>query len=260
MSIELEAATRLVNLKQGIEAATGETYPDITDGVNALISGYGQGGEDDWAFVSSIIERNIAQLNNDKITVVGNSAFRECRNLTKVNLPNATLIDMWCFNNCIVLKSVKLDKAKTINADAFLSCKELETAYLPYATGRLGYASFMDCPKLKSVYIPMVTELDANAFKASGLEFIDLPKCTRINGGAFENCTQLKTIVLRHSAVVSMGNVYVLNNTPFASNGEGGTVYVHAALVESYKTATNWVTFYEGGKCNFVAIEGSEYE
>lgn len=44
MSVELESAARLNALKQGIEAKTGETYPDLTDGVNALIAGFGQGG------------------------------------------------------------------------------------------------------------------------------------------------------------------------------------------------------------------------
>lgn len=44
MNVGLESAARLNALKQGIEAKTGETYPDLTGGVNALISGYGQGG------------------------------------------------------------------------------------------------------------------------------------------------------------------------------------------------------------------------
>lgn len=47
MSVELESATRLAALKSGIEAKTGETYTDLTGGVNALIAGYGQGGGDD---------------------------------------------------------------------------------------------------------------------------------------------------------------------------------------------------------------------
>lgn len=47
MSVELESAARLNALKQGIEAKTGETYPDLTDGVNALIAGFGQGGGGD---------------------------------------------------------------------------------------------------------------------------------------------------------------------------------------------------------------------
>jgi hypothetical protein len=52
----------------------------------------------------------------------------------------------------------------------------------------------------------------------------------------------------------------VLSKTPFASGGTGGTVYVPQALITEYQNATNWSTLYAGGTCNFVAIEGSEYE
>ena len=44
MSVELESAKRLNALKTGIEAVTGETYPDLTAGVQALADGYGRGG------------------------------------------------------------------------------------------------------------------------------------------------------------------------------------------------------------------------
>jgi hypothetical protein len=60
--------------------------------------------------------------------------------------------------------------------------------------------------------------------------------------------------------VVKLINVSAFVSTPFASGGTGGTVYVPAALVETYKTATNWSTLYAAGTCNFVALEGSEYE
>ena len=73
-------------------------------------------------------------------------------------------------------------------------------------------------------------------------------------------CTALKTIVLRSAGLCSLVNANALTGTPFASGGTGGTVYVPSALIESYKTATNWSTLYAGGTCNFVAIEGSEYE
>lgn len=42
--IVLESASRINSLKSGIEAVTGETYTDLTEGVQALKDGYGQGG------------------------------------------------------------------------------------------------------------------------------------------------------------------------------------------------------------------------
>jgi hypothetical protein len=57
-----------------------------------------------------------------------------------------------------------------------------------------------------------------------------------------------------------LSNTNTFNSTPFATSGTGGTVYVPQALITEYQNATNWSTLYSGGKCNFVAIEGSEYE
>lgn len=44
MSVYFESAARLNALKSGIEAKTGESYSDLTGGVNALIAGFGSGG------------------------------------------------------------------------------------------------------------------------------------------------------------------------------------------------------------------------
>lgn len=43
MSIQTESATRLIALKDSIENKTGATYTNLTDGINALINGYGTG-------------------------------------------------------------------------------------------------------------------------------------------------------------------------------------------------------------------------
>lgn len=43
MSIQTESATRLMALKDSIENKTGATYTNLTDGINALINGYGTG-------------------------------------------------------------------------------------------------------------------------------------------------------------------------------------------------------------------------
>ena len=40
---EFVSVERINSLKQGIEAKTGETYSDLTGGVQALMDGYGQG-------------------------------------------------------------------------------------------------------------------------------------------------------------------------------------------------------------------------
>ena len=76
----------------------------------------------------------------------------------------------------------------------------------------------------------------------------------------FGVCTKFTTLILRSATLVNLTSTNTFTSTPFAIGGTGGTVYVPAALIESYKTATNWSALYEAGTCNFVAIEGSEYE
>ena len=94
-------------------------------------------------------------------------------------------------------------------------------------------------------------------YYCTALTSVDLPNATSIGGNAFFNCYKLTTIILRSPTVCTLASTGSFTNTPFASNG---TVYVPQSLISQYQTATNWSSLYSSGKCNFVAIEGSEYE
>jgi hypothetical protein len=144
---------------------------------------------------------------------------------------------------------------------AFQKCANLVSVDLPNLVA-LHYASaFNGCTALETVNLPKAERLGSSSFEScTALTKIDLPSAIKLNTLAFYKCTALKTVMLRANSVCTLANVNVFNNTPFASGGTGGTVYVPAALIESYQTATNWSTLYASGTCNFVAIEGSEYE
>lgn len=192
MSVKLESAERLSALKQGIEAKTGETYTDMTGAVNALIAGYGQGGNQ--TIADGILDGTLIEYKNTEMTYLRTNAF--------INHPSITRIIMPKLNN--------------INAGAF-----------------------RECPKLELV------DAYANSIQANSMR----------------SSSSLRTVILRISDRVStLLHINGFQGTPFASDGTGGTIYVPEALIESYKTATNWVTLYEAGTCNFVAIEGSKYE
>lgn len=92
------------------------------------------------------------------------------------------------------------------------------------------------------------------------LTLVDLPNIASIGIRSFENSSALTTIILRMGIVCALANTSAFDNTPFASGGTGGTVYVPQALITAYQNETNWSTLYAAGTCNFVAIEGSEYE
>lgn len=96
----------------------------------------------------------------------------------------------------------------------------------------------------------------------NALEFADMGASYQFNANAFRNCYKLQTLVLRKSdAVATLGNISAFSNTPMRGyNGLSGTIYVPSALISNYQTASNWSTIYAEGYCQFVAIEGSEYE
>jgi len=121
--------------------------------------------------------------------------------------------------------------------------------------------AFYSCQALTSVNLLVATEVGKFAFNScTALTSINLPAAVSIMGSAFKSASKLNLLILGAETVCALADVTAFNGTPFASGGTGGTVYVPAALIESYQNATNWSTLYAAGTCNFVAIEGSEYE
>ena len=86
-----------------------------------------------------------------------------------------------------------------------------------------------------------------------------------MGAGTFNGCTALDVLVLGNvnsTSVPKLVNVNAFTNTPMGgiSGVYSGHIYVPSALIESYKTATNWATLYANYPEVFQPIEGSEYE
>ena len=90
----------------------------------------------------------------------------------------------------------------------------------------------------------------------------------RLPGNAWQNCSSLKTVILRSTSIVTLNNVNVVSGSPFASGGSGGTIYIPKSLYDhlgdgtasDYKAATNWSTIDGYGTVTWACIEGSIYE
>lgn len=150
------------------------------------------------------------------------------------------------------------DILNKVGSKALYQCASLTTVNLPNAT-EVGSSAFNGCNKLVSAYIPKAITIGNNAFQnCSKLQIADISNATRINFQAFAACKALTTIILRSPTVCTLTDTYTFNSTPFT--GVGGTAYVPQSLISQYQQATNWSTLYAAGTCNFVAIEGSEYE
>lgn len=149
----------------------------------------------------------------------------------------------------------KNDTITTIGTYAFHSCKELTKLEVPLVTS-IGDFAFNGCSKLTEARLPnLIGRPGTSAFQdATMLTFADLGLCDNLGYNTFYD-TPLKILILRRK-----DGVATLPNISAFTHVTGFTVYVPSALLEDYKTATNWVTLYDAGTCDFAAIEGSEYE
>lgn len=130
-------------------------------------------------------------------------------------------------------------KVETIGGSAFNNAAALEEGYFPCLEKFASTASFSGCTSLK---------------------MLDIGNVATVYASTFNNCKVLNILILRRNSLSSLGNLNAFTGTPFAQGGVGGKIYVPSALIETYKTATNWSVLYGYGTCEFVALEGSEYE
>ena len=160
------------------------------------------------------------------------------------------------------LTSYESDMVTTITHSAFRdasellaikvhNCRQLVGGYLFYAT------------KLSNIAFPNLISVGLQSFSSIGatLNSIDLGEnLTTISQLAFSPNANFKALILRSPAVPSLGNINAFNGTPFASGGAGGTLYVPAALISAYQSATNWSTILGYANNAVLPIEGSIYE
>jgi hypothetical protein len=108
---------------------------------------------------------------------------------------------------------------------------------LPDSLVTIGNAVCYNWSNLKTVAIPeTVTSIGVEAFEAAGLTSVTIPAgVTAIAMMTFYDCSSLTSVtLLRTDGVVSLSN-YAFTNTH-----ESLEIFVPAALVDAYKTATNW--------------------
>lgn len=151
-------------------------------------------------------------------TIKGNMNYND--HLTTINLPECTSAGQ--FQNNTALVNVSLPKLSGAPNAMFTGCTALEEITFPVARPSGGYM-FNGCTSLKYA------------------EF-GSPINWPVGAQCFNNCSSLETVVIRATnSICSLGNVNAFTNTPIESGT--GYVYVPQALLNNYKTASNWVTY-----------------
>lgn len=75
----------------------------------------------------------------------------------------------------------------------------------------------------------------------SNLEKIDFDVLEEMKTADFYQCSALTAVIIRSPAVCAMSDSKAFASTPIKSGA--GYIYVPAALVDSYKAATNWSVY-----------------
>lgn len=186
---------------------------------NIIVGTFEGGGGGNTEIVDTLIDRSITEISSD-ITVIGYYAFSNCDKLVNVNFPNVVTISGYGFQNCPLIKNASFPKVQGVN----------------------GYA-FYNCTSLENVDFPSIRTVGNYAFRKCGaLTKIDLQQTYNINVYAFYECSNLETIILRQTdKPCTLSGANALQKTKIADGT--GYIYVPSALVESYKTATNWATY-----------------
>lgn len=197
-------------------------------------------GESSVNELDSFITREISGVyTNDRITKVGGSAFFSCSRIVEINLPKVTYVGNNAFSHCIKLKNISLPLCTATGSNAFSYCA-FESISLPSCQS-LGSGSLQGCGQLTSVNLPLVTTIDGCTFCNTPIQILDLPALTSIKAYGFGYIDNLHTLILRNSNICVLENTNAFVGTKIAAGT--GYIYVPDNLVDSYKTATNWVTF-----------------
>lgn len=153
----------------------------------------------------------------------------------------ATSIADGAFYRCKLITTAVSDTVKSIGYNSFLDCTGLKKAILKNCETTTTY-SFSGCSALEQVECDNLLTVGVGAFQnCKALKNIVLPKATTVNANGFVNCSNLDTVVLRTNEICNLINVSAFNGTPIKSGT--GYIYVPDALVEQYKSATNWSTY-----------------
>lgn len=161
------------------------------------------------------------------------------------------------------LSSYRTTKTLTLAQTSFGNMTSLESVFVPNCS--CGIQAFVGCSNLTTAVI-----YSSNNFTFQNCKKLAIVDYTGgiIWSSSHRTNTILTTIILRNNNIETLGNSNVFVESPFASGGGGGTIYIPKALYDhlgdgsalDYKSATNWSTIDGYGTITWAKIEGSYYE
>lgn len=156
-----------------------------------------------------------------------------------------------CFSGCNNLSDLNITLDSTdaiIHSSAFLNCHKLPNIDFASDVASIQTSAFAFCSTITSASLNKITYLAQGIFNGCiNLSEVTLLNGTsNVNGSAFYNCANLKTVNLLGSSVMSLTSVFsrVFNGTPFMdATVTDAFIYVPSSLYNDYIVATRWSNY-----------------
>lgn len=163
----------------------------------------------------------ITKIDLPNATEIGTYFCYNCENLIEVNIPSCTDLGMYGFYNCNKLASINCENIIAVNGSTFRGCSSLTslTFLEAFSVGTYGFRA------------------------CTALERVDFSKLSSIGNNSFLDSSALVTVIIRTDKVCKLTTANSFNGTPIADGT--GYIYVPSALVDSYKSASNWSAYAE---------------
>lgn len=172
-----------------------------------------------WDYVNpairNLIDRTISgAYSNSFVTTIGSRAFMQCNALRTIDLPNAATVYNAAFSHTY-LNSVVMPKLTTIES----------------------YGMAMILSSFTGTFDSVTTIKPSGFYYCMSLSYISLPAVTYIGSNAFQNCRNLKTVVIgtETSSVCTL-----MMSNAFSSTHTRLSIYVPDSLVSEYKSDRIW--------------------
>ena len=220
--ITVEAIPSTYVQPSGTKSITENGTHDVKlyESVSVNVMSTGGGSNEDSETLINLINGSLTSLTDDRITTIAQYAFTYHPTLESVSLPSVTRTNTRAFDHASVLKSVSL----------------------PGLTGTTYTYLCSYCTALTNVDIKNAKTISNYTFYyCTALTKLDLHKATSIGTNVFNASSKFTTLIIRTDSVCTLGGTNSFTGTKIASGT--GYIYVPSALIDSYKTATNWSTY-----------------
>ena len=217
----LDTMTNILNSENTEFNSNLLTQESLLSQIKSALNGKtAEGSSKDADTLLNLINGSLVSFEDSRITTIAQYAFTYHPTLQSISLPNVTRTNTRAFDHASVLKSLSL----------------------PGLTGTTYTYLCSYCTALTDVDIKNAKTISNYTFYyCTALTKLDLHKATSIGTNVFNASSKFTTLIIRTDSVCTLSGTNSFTGTKIASGT--GYIYVPSALIDNYKTATNWSTY-----------------